>query len=581
MPARLSLVILLGLTLHSSRSAAQQPVHPLDGLSAREHWATYDALIASGKTDSSTRLLYITLHEPPKADVLAWKPGQPFRREAFVHLVQNRKGYEAVIDLAAKTVLAWREVPGRQYMATAREEELVEELMLKDARVRDAIERRGITDFSLVGCGPANEGYFDLPEERNHRVMRAVCGNDRGRFSGYGETFEGLVAVVDVTEGRILRVMDSGVRPRTGPVGDHDAEAIGKTRPPASPIVVSQPTGPSFVLNGHEVSWQNWKFHFRIDPRRGVVLSLVRYTDGGTDRSILYQGSLSELFVPYMDPDEPWGYQGYFDLGSYPAVIGGAASTLEPGLDCPAHATYFGAITSSERGRPIERARGACLFERLTGDPAWRHSRDRGSVVESRAQRDLVLRMFMTAGNYDYLFDWVFQQDGALRVDAGATGMDQVKGARVRDATGETDDDRYGRFIAPFLVGVNHSHFFSFRFDLDVDGPNNTLVVDRLVTERLPAASARRSVWKVESAPARTEREGMRHAGMGGGAGDLAGGEPGGPGTLWRSGRVCDRVRPSHHHADDRGRLLAPARRVYRAWTVGDPISSGRVVCGW
>lgn len=499
----------------ASEIDAQQPIHPLDGLSAREHWAIYDGLIASGKTDSSTRYLYVALHEPPKAEVLGWKAGQPFRREGFVHLVQNGKGYEAVVDVASKKVLDWREVPGRQYMATAAEEEVAEELVLKDSRIREAIRRRGITDFTQVGCGPVNEGYFDLPEERNHRVVRVVCGNDRGRFSGYGETFEGLVAVVDLTDRRILRVLDSGVRPPSGPIGDHDAEAVGKTRAPGNPIVVSQPTGPSFVLTGHEVAWQNWKFHFRVDPRRGIVVSLVRYTDGGTDRSILYQGSLSELFVPYMDPDEPWGYQGYFDLGSYPAVIGGAASTLEPGLDCPAHATYFDAVTVLEKGRPIERARGACLFERLTGDPAWRHSRDRGQVVESRAQRDLVLRMFLTAGNYDYLFDWVFQQDGTLRVDAGATGMDQVKGARVRDASGETDDDRYGRFIAPFQVGVNHSHFFSFRFDLDVDGTTNTLMVDRLVTERLPASSPRRSLWKVESAPARTERDGMRHSAMG------------------------------------------------------------------
>src|SRR5262249_39889820 len=129
-----------------------------------------------------------------------------------------------------------------------------------------------------------------------------------------------------------------------------------------------------------------------------------------------------------------------------------------------------------------------------------------------RAQRELVLRMFMTAGNYDYLFDWVFEQNGSLKLNAGATGMDQTKGARSRDATGESDDDKYGRFIAPFLVGGNHSHFFNFR--LDVDGTANTLMVDRLVTERLPDSSARRSLWKLASTPARTEREGMRHSTM-------------------------------------------------------------------
>ncbi len=497
-----------------SIATAQTPRHPLDGLSAKEHWAIYDAMLASGKTDSTTKYLYVALHEPPKAEVLAWKPGQPFRREGFVHLYQSGKGYEAIVDLNARKLLSWREVPGRQYMAIEAEEEIVNETVLKDARVRDAIRKRGVTDFNHVNCYPQNEGYFDLPEERNHRVIRAVCGTEHGRFSGSGESYEGLVIVFDLTEKKILRVIDTGVRPATGPVGEYDAEAIGRTREVKSPIVVSQPAGPSFSLEGQEVSWENWKFHFRVDPRRGLVLSLVRYTDGGRDRSVLYQGSLSELFVPYMDPAEPWGYQSYFDLGSYPALFGGIASSLEPGLDCPGTATYFNAVVASDKGIPRERVRAACLFERMTGDPAWRHARDGNRVVESRAQRELVLRMFMTAGNYDYLFDWVFEQNGSLKLNAGATGMDQTKGARSRDASGETDDDKYGRFIAPFLVGVNHSHFFSFRLDLDVDGTANTLMVDRLVTERLPDSSARRSLWKVMSTAARTERDGMRHSSM-------------------------------------------------------------------
>jgi primary-amine oxidase len=63
-------------------------------------------------------------------------------------------------------------------------------------------------------------------------------------------------------------------------------------------------------------------------------------------------------------------------------------------------------------------------------------------------------------------------------------------------------------------VGVNHSHFFSFRLDLDVDGTANSLMVDHLVTERLPASNPRRSLWKVETSVARTEQEGMRHSTM-------------------------------------------------------------------
>ena len=499
----------LAVAFSSGTLGAQAPTHPLDGLSGPEHWVVYDALIASGKTDSTTQYLYVGLNEPPKAEVLAWRSGQSFRREALVHLTQDLRGYEAVVDITGKKLLSWVEVPGRQYMTSREEGNAVDKLVLADPRVREAIRKRGITDFTHVGCGPANHGYFDLPEERGHRVMHVTCGNDHGRTNGYGESIEGLVIIVDATDKKILRITDSGVRPSTGPVGAYDVDAIGPTRASSSPVTMVQPGGPSYTVNGHQVSWQNWKFQFRVDPRRGVVLSSVSYTDGGRDRSVMYQGSLSELFVPYMDPSDPWNYQGYFDLGTYPSAFGGIASSLERGVECPDYASYFSGMVVTDNGRPRERVRAACLFERSSGDVAWRHGRESGDVVEARVKRDLVLRMYMTAGNYDYLFDWVFQQDGTLKMDAAATGMDQTKAA-----TGTAVDEQYGRLIAPGLVGVNHSHFFSFRIDLDVDGLANSLMVDRLVAQRLPAENPRRSIWVAQTSESRTERDGMRMSTM-------------------------------------------------------------------
>jgi primary-amine oxidase len=495
--------------LIATTALAQTPTHPLDGLSAREHWIVYDALIASGKTDTTTRYLYEGLREPPKADVLAWRPGQPFARMALVHLVQDKRGYEAIVDINAKKLVSWTEVPGRQYMTSRTEEDASDALAMKDDRVRAAIARRGIRDLTHVGCSPANHGYFDLPEERGHRVVHLTCGDGHGRYSGYGEAFEGLVVIADLTDGKILRVLDTGAQPSTGAAGEHDVEAVGALRPTRNPVSMVQPLGPSFTLEGNQVSWQNWKFQFRVDPRRGIVLSTVRYTDGGKDRSVMYQGSLSELFVPYMDPHDAWNYQGFFDLGTYPSNFGGVASALEPGVECPVYGVFFNSVVVSDKGGPRERPRTACLFERSAGDVAWRHSRDEGVVVEARAKRDLVLRMFMTAGNYDYLFDWVFQQDGTIQVNVGATGMDQTKGI-----AGNSEDELYGRLIAPNLIGVNHSHFFSFRLDLDVDGTSNSLMVDRLKTTRLPTGNPRRSIWTVQSSEARTESEAERHSTM-------------------------------------------------------------------
>ena len=502
------------MLLSASEFLAAAPQHPLNHLTAAEHWAAYEILQKSDRTDSEMVIANVGLHEPPKSEVLAWREGDTFRREALVHLVQNDAGYEAVLDLRAGTILDWRDTPGRNYMRHSGEDATITKLLLEHDDIKAAFERRHVADLKHVSCFAINEGYFDQPEERGNRVVRAVCANSRGRFAGPGNRYGGLAAVVDLTSKTVLRVLDLDPIPLAPDSGEYGPDAIGPVRDIPTPITVVQPMGPSFALDGQSVSWQDWRFHFRVDPRRGLVVSLVRWVDGDDARMVVYQASISELFVPYSSPQEPWVYQSYFDLGSYANVLGGVATSLDRGTDCPEHATYFDAVRSTESGRPRQTTRAACLFERVTGDPAWRHSEE--GVVESRVRRDLVLRMFMTAGNYDYLFDYVFMQDGTLRVRVGASGMDQVRAVKAADAA-EAErmapgEDLHGRFIAPHLVGVNHSPFFSFRLDLDVDGSANSLAVDRLVTQRMPEGSPRTSLWNRQTVIPQHESDAKRRS---------------------------------------------------------------------
>ncbi len=56
--------------------------------------------------------------------------------------------------------------------------------------------------------------------------------------------------------------------------------------------MVSQPEGPSFTIKDGEVSWQNWHFRFRLDPRSGPVINMASLDYQGKRRSVLYEGSL-------------------------------------------------------------------------------------------------------------------------------------------------------------------------------------------------------------------------------------------------------------------------------------------------
>lgn len=507
---RVLLSSLIALLCNLRPAAAQSPGHPLDALTAPEYWTVFDVLKASGRTDTLTRYTGVNLKEPPKADVLAWAPGKPFRREAVAVLRQGSRTFEAVVDVANRRVAAWREITGVQPNVTEEEGKAIEDLVRSNPQWREAMRRRGITDYETIECGGGVFGYFDTPEERGRRLARAGCSDRRGAWSGQARPIEGVVVLIDLDKREVVRVIDAGVVPISGASADHDRQTIGPVREVPGPIFVQQPQGPGFTVDGHQVSWQNWRFHFRIDPRMGVVISTVRYQDGDRLRSVLYQGALTEIFVPYQDPSEGWYFVTFLDLGeaSY-----GLATPLERGTDCPDHALFFDAASANERGIPQRRPNAACLFERVTGDMAWRHYSGGEGAVESRPRRDLVLRMIATAGNYDYLVDWVFMQDGTIKVVGAATGMVNVRtvASPTARAAGGTNGaelpDAYGHFVDRNTISVNHDHFLAFRLDLDVDGPDNSFVADRLVPRRLPEGHPRRSIWTVELAAAKREQD--------------------------------------------------------------------------
>ena len=143
------------------------------------------------------------------------------------------------------------------------------------------------------------------------------------------------------------------------------------------------------------------------------------------------------------------------------------------------------------------------VFERLTGNPAWRHFEQfAGGAYEGRAEVELVVRSISQVGNYDYLVDWVFNQSGAIRVDVGLTGIDAPKAVGAADvAAAARRRHAFGAPVAPDLVAPYHSHLFNFRLDLDIDGQSNSFVLGELkerpgagpAQERLDARGAARS----------------------------------------------------------------------------------------
>jgi len=505
------------LLLMPSLLAAQAPRHPLDPISWDEHWTVLEILREAGHITPTTRFARIAVAEPDKASVWAWQSGQPFTRRAEVILREGTRTIEAVVDVTGHKVVSWQERPGTQVGFSMDDLTGAGALVKSDSAWNKAMQRRGYTDLSGINCVGIPPGNLGEKEFQGRRIAKILCSDTRRVRNTWGRGIEGLYAFADLDQGKILRVIDGPAAPLPPPQ-EYDAMAV-PPRAPLPPMLVSQPNGAGFTLDGNQVSWMNWSFHVRVDPRVGVQLSTVRWRDANGARPVLYTGSLSEIFVPYMDPELPWYSNNFLDAGEFTLLRGALASTLEAGIDCPAHAVFFDQLTTGSDGRPGILPRAACLFERTPGDAAWRHREDQ---VEGRPRRDLVVRFAAVLGNYDYVFDWILQEDGTIRVAVGATGIAETKTVTASNAlavaSGKLPDtprpDAYGRFVAPNIVAVNHDHYFSWRLDLDVGSSANTLEVGQLKQVMLPKEHPRRSIWVMEPHAVKTETEGKLHIDM-------------------------------------------------------------------
>ncbi|MDW3651286.1 MAG: hypothetical protein R8P61_29685 [Bacteroidia bacterium] len=488
---RLHLAIYL-LSLSCFSALSQN--HPLDPLSWQEYWTVLEVLRAEGHLTDGTGFSMINLREPDKQAVWKWKAGEPFERGAYATVHEGKTAYHAEINLKEKKLDIWRELEDAQPTWLGQEFGSMVDTIKKHPEVIAAMKKRGYDDLQFIDLFVSPPGYYGTEEQKGRRIGHAGFIDVQGVRNSWSRGIEGLVVVVDLREQKILRVVDEGVVPLPEENIDYDPASIGKTREVPGPIHISQPMGKGFSLDGHIVEWQKWRFHIKADHRVGMIISTVTYGEGEDRRPILYKGNLSEIFVPYMDPAFDWYHRNFLDAGEY--TQGGLCKPLLKGLDAPDYAHYMNALVCGDDGRPVPVPQIIAIFERESGDPSWRHySFD--MEPESRKKRDLVVRSAAVLGNYDYVFDWIFQQDGSIRVQLGATGIAEAKPAIQKDANdpNRKDDDLYGRFVDPHIVAVNHDHYFSYRIDLDVDGSTNNLVMDRLRQRMLPEEHPRRSVW--------------------------------------------------------------------------------------
>jgi primary-amine oxidase len=454
--------------------------HPLDRLSAAEIEAARQLFDEQGLLTPTTRFALLALEEPTKAEVLAFRPGDAVDRRVRAVLLDVTTGAAATVVASLTHGRIDQRTPidpavDGQPPIMLEEFIAVDEIVKADPGWRDAMARRGLTDLDLLRPCPLSAGDFDIDGERGRRLLRVLSFvAHRPEDHCWAHPVDGVVAYVDLIERRVVQLIDQGVMPIPAEEGNFDDPAyVGPQRTSLKPIEITQPQGASFTVDGDVVQWENWNFRIGFDPREGLVLHQLSFSDGDRVRPLVYRASVAEMVVPYADPNPVRFWQNYFDAGEY--LLGNQVNSLELGCDCLGEIHYFDAVLADGDGRPERRPNAICMHEEDYG-VLWKHTDLFTESRETRRQRRLVISFFVTVGNYDYGFYWYLYLDGTIQLETKSTG--------VVFTSSYVADSAYAGEIAPGLGAPYHQHLFNARLDMMLDGETNT--VEELDVRRVP-----------------------------------------------------------------------------------------------
>jgi primary-amine oxidase len=488
----------------AASEATMQPAHPLESLTGAEIKTAAAVLRADERLTGAARFAYFGLDEPPKAEVATFADGDPMERRVRVVIVPGPAAdvVEAVVDVGARAVLSWREVPDARPALLFEESFKAIVALNEHAGWQAALARRGITDQTRVQIDPWPAGNFGLAMEEGRRISRCLAYyRATDTDNGYARPIEGLIGFVDVARGEVLEIADYGAVPLPPERGSYLRHEVGPFRDDLKPIEITQPEGPSFAVDGNLVRWQRWSLRVSMDPYEGLVLHTIGYEDGGRVRPILHRASVSEMVVPYGHAGPMHSWKNAFDAGEW--GLGRMANSLTDGCDCLGVVHYLDATLGNERGKPYTIPNAICIHEEDYGI-VWKHVDLLAKTTEVRRQRRLVVSSIATVGNYEYGFYWYFYLDGSMQLEVKLTGVMSTMAVPADDGVTNAS------MVAPQLAAPYHQHLFNVRLDVDVDGIANTVYEVDAVTEPAGPDNPYANTFAVEATPLETEQQAQR-----------------------------------------------------------------------
>nr|XP_014348122.1 PREDICTED: amiloride-sensitive amine oxidase [copper-containing] [Latimeria chalumnae] len=225
-----------------------------------------------------------------------------------------------------------------------------------------------------------------------------------------------------------------------------------------------EPQGKRYRVDGNYVQYTGWSFAFRVRSSAGIQLFDIKFND----ERIAYEIALQEA-IAFYGGNTPAGMQTkYIDAGWGMGIVG---YELAKGIDCPEIATYLDTYNFYDTDKPVRIQNAICIFEQTTAVPLRRHfnSNFKGGYNFFGALENhvLVLRTTSTVFNYDYIWDFIFYQNGVMEVKVHATGY-------IHATFFTPEGTHYGSKVYDHVLGNIHTHLVNYKVDLDIAGRENS-----------------------------------------------------------------------------------------------------------
>ncbi|XP_040287299.1 amiloride-sensitive amine oxidase [copper-containing]-like [Bufo bufo] len=237
-----------------------------------------------------------------------------------------------------------------------------------------------------------------------------------------------------------------------------------KTKTDRSGPSICEPQGKRYQVLGNYVEYTGWSFAYRICPSAGLQIFDIQYNN----ERIAYEVSIQEAIAFYSGAT-PAGMQTKYIDSSW--GLGTEHYELAKGIDCPEGATYQDLYSYYDTDKPLQYKNALCIFEQPTAIPLRRHFdiNDNGgyNFYAGMENQVLVVRTTSTVYNYDYIWDFLFYQNGVIEVKMSATGY-------IHATFFTPDGLQFGNRVQSHVLGNLHTHLVNYKVDLDIAGTENS-----------------------------------------------------------------------------------------------------------